>query len=136
MCPSASSRSMIGRSTSTCAGALMSTQTRTRLDGGELSVEREAVHQGAGTGAQVLLRGLEVGTQGGDDHLGDLAHLRLAHATGGQRRGADPQAGGVHRRPLVKWDRVAVDGDPALVEPVLGRLTVEAGRGEVDEDEV
>ena len=53
-----------------------------------------------------------------------------------QRRGADPQARGVHRRALVEGDRVAVDGDPDLLEPLLGVLAVEALDGDVDEHEV
>ena len=44
--------------------------------------------------------------------------------------------GGVHRRALVEGDRVAVDGDPDLLEAVLGGLAVEPGRGQVDEHEV
>ena len=44
--------------------------------------------------------------------------------------------GRVHRRALVERDRVAVDGDADLLEPVLAVLAVEAGRAEVDQHEV
>ena len=41
-------------------------------------------------------------------------------AARGQRRRADPQAGGLHRRARIERDRVAVDGDADLVQAVLG----------------
>ena len=60
----------------------------------------------------------------------------VAESTGGQRRGADTQAGGDHRRARVERDRVAVDGDADLVEKVLTLLAVELRVAQVDEHEV
>ena len=57
-------------------------------------------------------------------------------AAGGERRRADAQAGGDHRRARVERDGVAVDGDPDLVQPVLGLLAVELGLAQVDEHQV
>src|SRR3954453_10738841 len=89
---------------------------------GELRVERIAVHQDAGALAEGVLLGVEVIGEGGGDHRGDLGQVVLEEAAGGQRRGADPQPGGVHRRPWVEGDRVAVDGDADGLQPVLCRL--------------
>src|SRR4051812_48505687 len=110
-CPRASSRSISGRSTSGWAAAVQSTQTliagdlresagrRERSDRRrrELRVERVALHQAAGALGERLLLGLELAGEGGRDHGGDLGHVLLDQAAGGQRRRADAQAGGVHR---------------------------------------
>src|SRR4051794_40150195 len=109
---------MIGRSTSTCAGALISTQTFKRSDSshGKLGIQRVAFHQSAGAVGQRVLLAAEVLGEGGGDDRGDLAHVVLDQAARRERRGAYAQAGGVHRRPLVEGDRVAVYGDPHLLE--------------------
>ena len=59
-----------------------------------------------------------------------------AEAAGGQGRGADPQAGGDHRRARVERHGVAVDGDADPVQPVLGLLAVQLGVAQVHQDQV
>src|SRR4051794_37927430 len=140
-CPCARRRSMIGRSTRTCAGPLMSAQIfisrrlRVALGSdrrrGELWIERVALHQGARALEQRILLRLEVSAQGSDDHLGDLPEVLLDQPSGGERGRPDPETGGIHRRALVERDRVAVDRDPDLLEARLGLLAAETGRREV-----
>src|SRR3972149_4161185 len=52
---------------------------------------------------------------------GDLTHLRLAHAAGGDGRRADAYAAGAERLARVVGDSVVVDDDAGAVEG-LGRL--------------
>ncbi len=66
----------------------------------------------------------------------DLAHLVRAEAAGGERRRADADARGHHRRPLVEGHRVLVDRDAGLVQAVLGVLAGERGGRQVDEHQV
>ncbi len=75
-------------------------------------------------------------TQRVGDDVGDLGELGVAEAAGGQRRRADAQAGGDHRRARVERDGVAVDGDADLVQPVLGLLAVQLGVAQVDQHQV
>src|SRR5262245_37119039 len=102
--PRASSRSITGRRTSGCAAAVQSTQTfiagSSRISwsprgsdrrGRELRVQRVALHQGAGALGEGALLRLELAGEGDRDHLGDLGHVVLEEAAGGQRRGADAQ---------------------------------------------
>ncbi len=85
---------------------------------------------------QGIALGLEVVGEGGADHPRDLAHVVGVEPAGRQGGRPDPQAGRVHRRTLVERDRVPVDGDPDLLEALLGRASVEALGGDVDEHEV
>ena len=63
---------------------------------------------------------------------GDLAHLALPHALGGDGRRAHPDAGGGHRLLRVVRDRVLVQRDPRRVAALLGlppgRPRASAGR--------
>src|SRR5919108_2344168 len=110
-CPRSRRRSMIGRSTSTCAGALMSAQilmrrdsaARRRRDGSdrgsrELRGERVTLHQCARALQERVLLCLEVLTERGHDDLSDLPQVVLDQPAGCERRGPDPKARGVHRR--------------------------------------
>ena len=69
----------------------------------------------------------KAGLQRLGDDVGDLAEVLVLEAAGGQRRRADPQARGDHRRTRVVRDGVAVDRDADLVEAVLGLLAVQLG---------
>ena len=59
-----------------------------------------------------------------------------AESAAGERRGADPQTGGDHRRSRVVGDGVAVDGDADLSEQIFGLGSVEGRVAQIDEDEV
>src|SRR5205814_1462757 len=54
-----------------------------------------------------------------DDDRGDLGEVVLVEPAHRRRRRADADAGGDHRRALVERDRVAVDGQPAGLHPLL-----------------
>src|SRR5215203_3016280 len=56
-------------------------------------IERECLRKGSRPVAQAVCPA----ARGCDDDLCDLAHLVLAHTTGGHRRGAEPDAAGHHR---------------------------------------
>src|SRR4051794_40067066 len=69
----------------------------------------------------------------------DFAHfgeVLLLQAAGRQGRRADAQAARYGGRPRIEGDRVAVDRDPDLGQPVLGLLAVEIGLAQVHQDEV
>ncbi len=62
--------------------------------------------------------------------------LGVAEATGGQRRGADPQTRRHHRWPRVVGNGVAVDGDADLVQQILGGLSVQRRVTQVDQHQM
>src|SRR5215475_3618456 len=70
------------------------------------------------------------------DEGGDLLHLALSHALGGDRRGTQPDTGG-HRRWLrVERDRVLVQRDPGRVGAGLGLLAGHPQLPQVDQGQV
>ena len=66
--------------------------------------------------------GVVAAAQGAGDQRGDLRHLRLGHALGGDRGCTDPHAAGDERATRVVGHRVLVERDPGLVERGLGDL--------------
>ena len=71
-----------------------------------------------------------------DDELGDLVELVLAEAAGGERRGAETDAGGVPGAVGVGGDRVAVGDHAGVEQGRLGLTTGEAERADVEQHEV
>ena len=57
------------------------------------------------------------------DAAGDLIHVALHQASGGDGRGADSDAGGNERTSGIVGDRVLIEGDINLVAAVLKLLT-------------
>src|SRR5581483_6462493 len=76
------------------------------------------------------------GPQHPGDERGDLGHLRLPHAGGGDGGGADPQPAGDERRLGVAGDRVLVERDPGPVEGLLGHLARHPERAQVDQHQM
>ena len=70
------------------------------------------------------------------DHVGDVAELGLAEATGRAGWRADADAAGLDRRQRVEWDAVLVAGDAGALEALVGVLAGEAERTKIDEREV
>ena len=66
----------------------------------------------------------------------DLLEVLLLQAARGQRRRADAQARGLHRRAGVERDRVAVHGDIDLREAVLGLPAAELGVAQIHQHQV
>ena len=83
-----------------------------------------------------LLRGVVAMLDRVDDQAADLSHLVRAHATRRHRRGSDPDPRRGVGRLAVERDLVLVDGDPDLVEQVLGVLAGHAERHHVGEHQV
>ena len=71
-----------------------------------------------------------------DDQLGDLVELVVAEAAGGQRRGAEADAGGVPGAVGVGRDRVAVGDDAGVEQGRLGLPAGEAERRDVEQHDV
>src|SRR3954451_6606475 len=67
------------------------------------------------------------------DERGDLLHVRLGHALGGDRRAADADAGGDRRRLRVERDRVLVEHDAGRVAASLGLGAGHAGLAQVEQ---
>src|SRR5690606_25347884 len=88
----------------------------------QVRVERERLGEGRDAGAQRLNVG--TGQQSQGDDVGDLGELGVTEAAGGERRRADAQTRGDHRRARVVGDRIAVHGDVDLVQQILGLLAV------------
>ena len=83
-----------------------------------MHLRRKMIEVGVGRG----------GERAGDD-VGHACELHVAEPAGGQRRRADPQPGGDHRRPGIERHRVAVDRDTDGVEPVFA-LLIHSGGGQ------
>ncbi len=70
------------------------------------------------------------------DPLANLPHLGLLHAARGQRRSADADAAGLHRRIGVERDGVLVHRDACVVQRVLGFAAQHALGENIDQHEV
>ena len=70
------------------------------------------------------------------DHVGDVAELGFAEASGGARRRADADSAGLHRRQRVERDAVLVAGDAGVLEALVGILAGQAERPKVDQREM
>lgn len=105
--------------------------------GAEVLVERELFCEIGDLEANVLKGcGVVAVFEGGDDPLGDLTHLVRAHAAGGEGRGADADAAGLHGRVGVVGDGIFVDGDAGFAEGVFGLGAEHTFLEYVDEQDV
>src|SRR5215210_5933516 len=81
-----------------------------------------------------LAQALKLAARGCHDDAGDLAHLVFAHAAGGHRRSAEPDAAR-HRRWLgVVRDHVLVAGDAYGLQGFFQFLACYAGLLQIDQD--
>src|SRR5690606_31737007 len=99
----------------------------------EARVEREVLGELGHAGAQ--RRDVRAALERRRDDVGDLGELLGAKAARGERRGADADTGGDHRRARVEGHGVAVHGDADLVQEVLRLLAVERRVAQVDQDQ-
>src|SRR4051794_4842348 len=70
------------------------------------------------------------------DEAGDLLHVDLGHALGGDRRAADADAGGDRRRLRVEGDRVLVEHDARRAGAGLGLDAGHPGLAQVEQRQV
>src|SRR5580658_10897069 len=93
---------------------------------GQRGVRREPVAQGPHRRLHVgQLTSVRPSPQGGADQRRDLDHLGLAHARRRLRCASETEAGGHKGRPGIVGNRIAVQGDPRLVEDLLRLLARE-----------
>src|SRR5580704_10914006 len=95
--------------------------------GGKLLVEGIALDDHAYSLGELPGAILEAGSEGRGDDLAHLLEVLALQPTGGERGGADAQAGGLHRGTGVEGDGVAVDGDADVVQAVLPLAARELG---------